>query len=154
MFGSQGQCAQLLSFRKTAISLFAEYILSYIFLKRTNTLLFTWSSIFYITTKKHFILPYLPLIISCRLSFLLLLYSDMQRSVVTFLVWFSQHRNQTKILSFETEVLYFWFTAAQSVWARGQEELLFPPLRLWQWTTEKSSFSQTHFTSHIDKQVK
>lgn len=125
VFGSQEQCAQILSFGRMTISLFAEYILSYIFLKRKNILLFTQSSFFYITTKKHFLLSYLPLIIYCRLSFLLLFYSDMQRSVVAFLVWFSQHRNQTRILSLKqrsiycSKVLYFWFTTAQSVWERG-----------------------------------
>lgn len=74
------------------------------------------------------------------------------------LIFTTEKSNQYLVFDTEmytcSEVLYVWFTAAQSVWGRGQEELLFLPLWLSQWTTEKASFSQTCFTSHIDKQVK
>lgn len=87
------------------ISLSAEYILSYVFLKKKNILLLTQSSIFYITTKKHFPFAlFAPNYLLKTLIFLTLFWYA--KSVVTFLVWFSQHRIQTKILSLRQRSIY------------------------------------------------
>lgn len=125
MFDSQGQCAQLLSFRKMTISLFAEYILSYIFLKRTNTLLFTPSSIFYITTKKHF--PFALFAPNYLMQTLISLTSLFWYAKIccnfSSLIFTTQKSNQDLVFETETyicsEVLYVWFTKAQSVWGSG-----------------------------------